>query len=408
MGATPEPVYMTGDDGQVLATASVHRPPGRRELQWSWRMSAYDDAGKRCWHPLGRYDEADVPNALLELFSRLYPGRVRSDGSAIRTLDALLEAWAAWVEERPDISPYTRRAYLQFAKRVAPYTRSVALDALSRDRYRQIREAVERDGVARSTVNHCMLVLNQAMIWGREKDLPIPAIRTRGLTRRLVRDRDRVNNHSTPSDEDVSAVLASMRSTPAKLALYVIWITGCRVGDLIGWTPDDLRVDEQGQAWVMFRRRKNGNEGGFPITQQEYEHVLALVPARFARGQVIFTEHFRKNASGTWAAACVRAGVPVFSPHGVRRLMDDKMCRRGVELKTYEILMDHSAETALRNYRRATRDDLVAALPKLRSSGDPLSRWLAQRGMTEDDALSLLREAVGDRPAAPALRVVPS
>jgi integrase len=162
----------------------------------------------------------------------------------------------------------------------------------------------------------------------------------------------------------------------------------------------------QGQAWFRFRQRKNGNEGAFPITQVEYERVLALVPARYGRGEPLFTEHFRKNASGTWAAACVRVGVEVFTPHGVRRLMDDKMCRRGVELKTYEILMDHSAETALKNYRRATRDDLVAALPKLRSTGDPLARWLSKRGMTEDDALSLLRSAVGEVEEVPELRVV--
>ena len=96
MTTKPRPVYMVDDDGKVVATASVHRPPGRMSSLWSWRVSTKADDGKRKWHPLGRHAEEDVPNALVELIAAQYPGRIRSDGSSIRTLDA----WAAWVETR--------------------------------------------------------------------------------------------------------------------------------------------------------------------------------------------------------------------------------------------------------------------------------------------------------------------
>lgn len=81
--------------------------------------------------------------------------------------------------------------------------------------------------------------------------------------------------------------------------------------------------------------------------------------------------------------------------------MDDTMLRRKVELGVYADLMDHSPETALKHYRRPTRDDRAAVLTKIRSQGDDLGKWLAKHGLTEDDALVILRRVVDGSPVSP-------
>lgn len=55
--------------------------------------------------------------------------------------------------------------------------------------------------------------------------------------------------------------------------------------------------------------------------------------------------------------ACKAADVPVFTPHGLRRLVVDRMARGGVDVATAASLTGHSVEVMLRYYRQVSDED---------------------------------------------------
>jgi integrase len=64
------------------------------------------------------------------------------------------------------------------------------------------------------------------------------------------------------------------------------------------------------------------------------------------------------------ARACKRAGVKAFTPHGLRRMVVDRMLRAGVDPATAASLTGHSVVVMLRFYRQVTEADREAAVAK--------------------------------------------
>jgi len=63
-------------------------------------------------------------------------------------------------------------------------------------------------------------------------------------------------------------------------------------------------------------------------------------------------------------AICARLGQTVFSPHGLRRMIVNRVLRSGVDIKTAAELMGHSPEVMLSHHRRATQEDRAAGVAK--------------------------------------------
>ncbi len=55
--------------------------------------------------------------------------------------------------------------------------------------------------------------------------------------------------------------------------------------------------------------------------------------------------------------ACERAGVPVFTPYGLRRSAVDRMARAGVDPATAASITGHSAQVMLQHYRKVSSED---------------------------------------------------
>jgi integrase len=67
---------------------------------------------------------------------------------------------------------------------------------------------------------------------------------------------------------------------------------------------------------------------------------------------------------GRLARACKRAGVRAFTPHGLRRMVVNRMLRAGVDPATSASLTGHSVVVMLRFYRQVTQADREAAVAK--------------------------------------------
>lgn len=85
--------------------------------------------------------------------------------------------------------------------------------------------------------------------------------------------------------------------------------------------------------------------------------------------------------------ACKAASVPVFTPHGLRRLVVDRMARGGVDVATAASLTGHSVEVMLRYYRQVSDEDrrravLAAGLGQFPSGGEVIEGPWAERADT--------------------------
>jgi integrase len=63
-------------------------------------------------------------------------------------------------------------------------------------------------------------------------------------------------------------------------------------------------------------------------------------------------------------ATCTRLGQTVFTSHGLRRMVVNRILRSGMDIKTAAELMGHSPCVMLSHYRRVTQEDRNAGVAK--------------------------------------------
>ena len=69
--------------------------------------------------------------------------------------------------------------------------------------------------------------------------------------------------------------------------------------------------------------------------------------------------------------ACRRAGVPRFTPHGLRRMVVNRILRAGADITAAAELMGHSPSVMLSYYRRVSSEDRAAGVAQA-GLGQPL------------------------------------
>ena len=396
----PDPIALAMG-GKALATAYASRCPTGRSTCWSWRMRFRDPlSGDWRWSQLGRLAAEDVPSALLKAYREIDPSAIKEDGQHIETVGDVLRAWVAWIDSRgpdgalrPDnqLAARTVLSYRGSAKRLLPRVARLQVGTLTRANLEQIRDALLETGAKRTT-NADMKALHQAVRFARGRGIEIPDLEWRGLNIKVSR-KEHVHNHHTPSHGDVEALYSGMRRSRLKLGLYIGWVTGARPGEVAALRPTDLVEDDDG-PWVCFPSGKTGPRR-FPVSAEQLAEIRDQLGDWPADRPMLPGEQWVRNSSGRLTEACRLRGIEPFTMHGLRRLMCDTCQRQGVDLGTYMEILGHSADTALEHYRQPTVDDLRGVVPKLASrSGVHLGRWLADRGMTEADAIRLLERGL--------------
>ena len=395
----PDPVILEVG-GRTLATAYARRPPGKRKgtEHWAW-IVAYKDLqqDKPVQQSLGRFPVEQVPTALARFYQEVNPTAVRSDGTGMDTVGDLLRAYYAHLEKRQDsaeaLSEHTLLFYLGSSKRLVRFVDHSPLTDLSEPWVLSVRGQLLGEYSVR-TVKADLKYLRQAIVWANRFGLEVPDVSVRTAQKFKGRKaKARINNHRTPTEEEVAVLYRAMRRSKTKLAMYLMWQTGCRIGEAAELRWGDITRDDDG-CWIAFPKGKTGPRVT-PISQDAFVELQHYRPDGAEASTRLFknTSRMSGNTGAAIAVACQVQGrnIEPFTSHGLRRLFTDRCIRAKVDIATYADISGHSIETALKHYRTVTRDDKIAALHRLmRPSEGDLLAWIARRNITEDEAIRVL------------------
>lgn len=351
-------VIPIGSRVKVRAIRGPHKDGSGR---WYWRAEAYDPATQSratVWTgwALPRSVEAQVA-ALVASGSDLNAPKGPVD---LRTVRDLLECWLWHVENvggrKGQVRPNTLRIYTAAARHLVCGLGDTRLDRLSAPQIEGHRDRRLRAGAAATTLRNEVDVLGFAWRWWMDRSprplKPLPKVAVKGGP---------VRNRRTPTRADVLAVLAQLDGW-AELAVLLLFATGARPGEVrdLRWSDVDL---------VRHEARLAGKTGP-RLVPLAGPAVSALQWAR-ARPGAADRERVLSCSPATFDSylgphalrlACAAAGVPRFTPYGLRRAAVDAMARAGVDPKTAARFTGHSVSVMLTHYRTVTAEDLRAAL----------------------------------------------
>jgi integrase len=304
------------------------------------------------------------------------PGVV-PEPSPLRTVNHLITQWMEARERDPQLKPLTLECYATRAKSVQAAIGDEPLTDLGPALMERLRDRLIATGLTQRGVNARQRLLRCAARWATEEERlthrPLPVIRLRAA--------DHVNCDYTPTEDEALAALREMSGETA-LAATVLAITGARVSEVAYLKLRD--VDLQ-CGWLHLHGKTGARR--FPLIPE----LRALLGPRAQgadgaegsgdTGAPLFRWPMRVPDAAVrdqLAHACRRAGLPQFTPHGLRRMVVNRILRAGADISAAAELMGHSPSVMLSYYRRVSSEDRAMGVAKA-GLGQPLVVTGAQK-----------------------------
>lgn len=306
---------------------SVVRGPDS-EGRWYWR--ARDAARETVWTGWATRQEA-----LRE--ARTQAG-LAEPPLELRTLGELLHAWAAARREDPTLSEVTQENYTQGVAHPMRLLGALPLGQVKLPALEGYRNTRLGEGAAPRTVAAELRLVRIAWRWALRREhltgAPLPSV--------PLKVRGYVLNHRTPTEAEVRAVLARIHDPSARLAVQILASTGARIGEVLALRLRDIDLS----AGLLHLHGKSGART-LPLTPG----LRRLLAPRVGRGAGRLLRVSARTVRATLATACEAAQVPVFTPHGLRRLVVTRLCRAGIDPALAAAVTGHSVEVMLTAYR---------------------------------------------------------
>lgn len=333
--------------------ARVRKLRGPKEGLYYWRAVVVEGGKERVvWAGWGRRNDERLVLAIIDAANEA----PEADEGALPspTVRGLLGTWRAAQEQRHkdgEIRARSLQVYRGVVKHLARGLGDVLLEQLDHDAV-MVYVRARRAAAASRTVHQELIVLGSAWTWGRrrgvvpDRDLDLPDIRVEPTREKL-----------TPTRSDVLALLPHLDGW-VRLAVLLLYATGARLGEVayLTWAQVDL---ERGLLQVA------GKTGPrlvpiVPHLARELRSVMVRDPDAYVLGVQPLTT--RSRLLDHLETACVAAGVPRITPHGLRRLAVDSLYESGADVGAVATLLGQSPTVALRYYRQARPDTLRRAL----------------------------------------------
>jgi integrase len=370
-----EPIY-------ARAIRGPHKDGSGR---WYWQAVVYmgeKGADRTVWSGWARREELSPILADLVVNEDLEPKS--DDAPEVETVRDLLECWVAAQKKRVDLSDSWRRSAKHSGKRLCARIGSVKLTAVDRtvlERYRDesLRSPLNPEGIATGTLRQDLKRFRAAWVWGQELGL-VPERLLPRVGVKVVPVRDK----RTPTRSEVLSVLEHLDDAWPRLAVILLFATGARIGEIarLCWGDIDFAT-----STLHIREGKTGARD-VPLHPETLAELRAWLPRdREAQpDEGLFGVSWKvvrgKLSQGPLERACKAAGVPKFTPHGLRRAAVDAFRRADIDAKTAASFLGQSDTVMLQYYAQATADDHRRAL--LRTQLGSLNREEIEPPSTPD------------------------
>lgn len=291
-----------------------------------------------------------------------------------RTLDILIKQWSQEYRDRRDISSGSKDTSLRAMRHVSRLLAGVRLDGIDQATIDEYRDKRLEEGAAPSTILLEYRRLVQAWNWGKKRRY------CSGTLPELTVVEYRAYNHYIPTDEEVEKVIALTsrwtitRSRYTSIFLLIAYLTGARLNEIATLTWADVNLERK--TLTLKRKRNVGRNRGrdvylqtIPIPQRLVDRLAAWkdeVPSEpddsvLTVGRKTAHTHIRVRIN----RACERAGVPEFTPHGLRYAAIRRFKRAGVPVGDAAEYFSHSPVIMLRIYDEVEPEDLQNAVDKV-------------------------------------------
>jgi site-specific recombinase XerD len=155
---------------------------------------------------------------------------------------------------------------------------------------------------------------------------------------------------------------------PAHTILALLPSTGLRIGEICGLKVDN--IGRQGDRYYLQFRGKRDKERVVPLTRAAAQTLAEYTEGR-PLSDWLFPTHLGSPISEHGVRKYTRAMADRYpdlsglSPHILRHTFATMAIRRGVDLKTLQVLLGHENIATTQRYLHPTVDDLGAAVDKL-------------------------------------------
>lgn len=264
--------------------------------------------------------------------------------------------WTRHVDQRVDLSPSTKVTYTRVATHLAAWDPA---PGPHNDRVDLSSYVVERraEGIAPRTIALELRIAGAAFRWAQEAGLVEPSVQL-DVPRVRVDPRVFVLNHRTPTPSEAARVFEAMPFDDWRLAVVLLARTGARVGEVVRLRSCDLDEDA---GMLALGRVEGASKSGmrwFPLDSSS----LSDLAGRSGRGEAPLLDFAAVTApiqaiGRRLRRACSAAGVPEFSPHGLRRMVVGRLLRAQVDPGTAATLTGHTVEVMLKFYQEVSDED---------------------------------------------------
>lgn len=366
--------------GPTRASA-VRGPHKDGSGRWYWQGVYFDATTKTrqtVWS--GWALRRDVEVTLAGLVATGADLAAQQQPTEIRTVQDLLECWLWQVQNvggrRGPLKASSARIYTYAARHLTEVVGGVRVDRLNRATVEQHRDTRLAQGAASATVTTEIRALGHAYRWWGDRSPrplpPFPMVRVKAVG---VRDR------YTPTRGEVLAVIGALDGW-ARVCAVLLYATGARPAEIrdLRWSEVDL---DRGEVTLDGKTgRRTVPLADDPIgVLASWREVTGAEDGATVLGLTVssFNSYFGPRRL---RAACEAAGVPRFTPYGLRRAAVDSMARAGVDVATAASITGHSPEVMLRHYRTVSGEDRrrAVAVAGLGSLAAPKVVPLRRRG----------------------------
>ncbi len=362
--------------GRSVAVRVVRGPHKTDSSRWYWRADRSAPDGRECvWSGWGT--AAEVEQKIAGALARGSLGDPAARASdEVRTVRDLMEVWTGYQEQRckaKRIADSTYVIYERVGRRICRQPLACCslteLNVGRLERYVNQRLAA---GGAVASVRVEMTLLKAAWDWGQQRDLVPQRVLRKPELKAPPRE------VFTPTRAEWNRVLARIAEGWPRDVLALQGLLGCRIGGLTSLKQRDVELE---RGFVTIRNKGKVRTIPLPPDAQE---ILArwIRPDPTGAGRVFHAASASTIHStlGTRhiKTACAAEGLPYFTPHALRRMVERELALAGVPIQTFAAILGHSPTVALSAYSAVRDEDMSDAFAKAKIGGAEASEEEAQ------------------------------